>query len=129
MSKVTDINPTSIVAIDPTDQSMIPGSPTCDYTKYMAAQPKVQVICPSDQRNPQYKTLNLSFNGNHSIQIPFDRPTDVPRPYASMILMGAKGTVTNDPELVASLAGQVAHPIYGAIAGPLSGSYVGEIPS
>lgn len=109
------------------DPTMIPGHPQCNYEKFMAAQRKVTVYCPSDQRNPQFKTISLSFNGAHSITVPYDRHYEVPLPYAAMILLGKKGTTT-DAELTQSLMGQMAEPMT-TLAGPLSGASVDEIPS
>lgn len=108
------------------DPSMIPGHPQCNYEKFMAAQRKVTVICPSDQRNPQFKTLKLSFNG-HQIEVPYDRPVEVPEPYGAQVVLGSLGTTT-DAKLMQQFAGQVSRPITGPIPGPLSGSYADEQP-
>jgi hypothetical protein len=95
------------------DPSMIPGHPQCNYEKFMAAQPQSIVLCRSDQRNPQFKSLHLTFNGAHSIDVPYDRHVKVPRPYAAMIVLGSLG-MTTDEELVRDLEGQIGVPQHAA---------------
>lgn len=125
------VDPKIIVSDDPRingkHPSMVPGHPECNYEKFMAAQRKVTVVYPSDQRNPHYTTIRLSFNGSHSIEIPFDRPVPVPLPYAELIVLGAKGTCM-DEALVASLKGQMSIPPAGQLRGPLSQQLPDEQP-
>lgn len=113
--------------IDEQDPTMIPGNPACNYEKYLAAQPKIWVSLPSDQRNPQYKTRRLTFNG-HPLEIPLDKMVEVPKPYAIQVILSGIGTTT-DAALMKEFEGQIAQPITGPIPGPISGMYVEGLPS
>lgn len=130
-SKIAEPEPQIDLNEDPRtagkDPTMIPGHPQCNYEKWMATQRKVQVYCPSDQRNPQFRALRLSFNGNHHLEVPYDQHVSVPKPYAEQILLGSMGTTT-DAELIKSLEGQIARPITGPIPGPFSGKLPDELP-
>lgn len=106
------------------DHTMIPGDPACNYTKFMAAQPKSIINIPSDQRNPQYRSARLSFNG-HSLEVPFDKPTPVPRPYAVQAILSGIASTT-DESLLKELDGQITVPQTGPLRGPLSGSYADD---
>jgi hypothetical protein len=103
------------------DPTMVPGHPLCNYEKFLAAQPKVDVVMQPDWENRHLKTFHLGFNSYQSPEYPFNETVRLPRPLAVLALLTGRATTT-DGELMRELAGQIGHPKEGPQPGPLSGA-------